>query len=334
MSAAPSDRGRSLAHWLAGLAPSLWRDLTESGVVPTGLESRTREEWEALLLYGCVRGAVAAGGFNRESIETVDALNGTFGRDWSAERRTMLADRYADYGAIGQELQHAGADRVEARLGEACAAHVQAPPDAALAEVLAAMHESIVEASAEVMRAPHPPLTLLQEAGERLRRAGIEWGLGGSGLLHAHALASHIGDWDLQCDASPEECERALAGLVMHRSDHGGCHADHKLALWDGAVEVIARFAFFTPRGVVRIPARVNGSWQGVPLVSRECWAVAYTLLGELDGLPARTEKAEQLFDSLERTGADPSTVAALLSQPLSDGLLERLRSLPPQPVD
>lgn len=329
MSEGPAARGRVLAHWAAHMAPALWRDIAESGTVPESLEGRAREEWEALALYACVRGLVASGGFNRETADAVDALNGTAGREWPAETRARLARRYAEYGGIGQALQHAGAHEVDARLGAACAAHVRVPAEEGLAEVFAALHGSLAEAAAEVMRAPHPPLALLIDAGERLTRAGIRWGLGGSGLLHALGLAAHVGDWDLQTDAGPEACEQALSGLHPVRWDHNGCHADHKLAIWDGAVEVVIRFAFFTPRGVVRVPAVVQGEWQGVPLASAEGWAAAYALLAELEGGPARAAKAEALFENLARTGADEGTLEALFAQPLPAALEARLRALP-----
>lgn len=329
MNEEPAARGRALAHWAAHMTPALWRDIAESRTVPEGLESRAREEWEALALYACVRGLVAAGGFNRETADAVDALHETAGQEWPAGTRSRLALRYAEYGGIGQALQHSGAGEVDARLGAACAAHVRVPAEESLAEVFAALHGSLAEAAAEVVRAPHPPLALLIEAGARLDRAGIRWGLGGSGLLHAMGLAEHVGDWDLQTDAGPEACEQALAGLHLVRWDHNGCHADHKLAIWDGAVEVVIRFAFFTPRGVVRVPAAVHGQWQGLPLASAEGWATAYALLAELEGGPTRAEKSEALFEHLARTGVDGATLEALVAQPLPAALEARLRALP-----
>lgn len=328
MTGGPARRARALAHWWELLAPRWWRDIEEGGGIPAGAESRAREEWDALALYACVRGLVAAGGFNRETIEGVDALHALAGRDWTEAKRRHLSERYAEYGGIGQALQHEGAAEVEARLGAACAAHVASPAPARLADVFSALHESVAEAAAEVVRAPHPPLDLLREAGSRLTRAGIEWALGGSGLLHALALADEVGDWDLQTDASPEECEAALAGLAFERFDHGGCHADHKLALWDGTLEVVIRFAFFARGGIVRIPLRRSGEWQGVPLASPEGWAAAYALLGELEDSPARIAKSERLLGWLECEGACSAALDALLAQPLPAPLAARLGGL------
>lgn len=176
--------------------------------------------------------------------------------------------------------------------------------------------------------AAHPPFEHLMSAGDRLTAAGHEWGLGGSGLLYALGLAEHVGDWDLQTDASAEACEAVFTDRPYQRFDANGCHADHKLTLPDWDAEIIIRFAFATPRGVVRVPARVSGVWQGVPLASPEGWAVAYWLLGELDGEPARTTKAQTLLAHLARHGADRVRLAELLDQPLPETLAELLRAL------
>ncbi len=178
------------------------------------------------------------------------------------------------------------------------------------------------------MSAVHPPFEQLAEAGARLDAAELGWALGGSGLLHALGLAEHVGDWDLQTDASPEDCESAFAGRPYERFDSNGCHADHKLALLDADAEIIIRFAFATARGVVRVPTRVSGHWRGMPLASPEGWAVAYWLLGELDGAPARMVKAERLLDHLAAHGADRARLAEMLAQPLPDALAARLEAL------
>ena len=178
------------------------------------------------------------------------------------------------------------------------------------------------------MSAVHPPFEQLADAGARLDAAELGWALGGSGLLHALGLADHVGDWDLQTDASPEDCEAALAGRPYERFAANGCHADYKLTLKDADAEIIIRFAFATPRGVVRIPTRVSGHWRGMPLASPEGWAVAYWLLGELDGVPARTAKAERLLAHLAMHGADRARLTELLAQPLPAALASRLEAL------
>src|SRR2546428_12062090 len=67
----PVRRGRALADFYRAVAPRLFRDLEESGVLPDAGDPQARalarEEWECFALYACVRGLVAAGGVNREN---------------------------------------------------------------------------------------------------------------------------------------------------------------------------------------------------------------------------------------------------------------------------
>src|SRR2546428_5420426 len=73
----PVRRGRALADFYRAVAPRLFRDLEESGVLPDAGDPQARalarEEWECFALYACVRGLVAAGGFNPETGAAVDA---------------------------------------------------------------------------------------------------------------------------------------------------------------------------------------------------------------------------------------------------------------------
>jgi hypothetical protein len=169
-----------------------------------------------------------------------------------------------------------------------------------------------------------PPLDALLGVVAALERAGIACALGGSGLLHAHGLVDHVGDWDLTTDAPPHAVLRALAGrdLVLH----GNCgrHADHKVVTAYGAVEVIARFAFRVRDAIVRIPTRIEGRADGVPLGSLGAWAVAYTLL-------ERPARVETVFARLAAEGIDAGTRACLLAEPLPAALARRLRTLPPR---
>jgi hypothetical protein len=156
----------------------------------------------------------------------------------------------------------------------------------------------------------------------RMERCGIRVALGGSGLLAALGLADVVGDWDLTTDAELDAIVAALAGEPFTHKGSDALHADQKLILADGSIEVIVGFAFHTPRGVVRLATREHGRWNGIPLGSPEAWAIAYHLLG-------RDAKAEALWRTLAERGADPEAVAALLGQPLAPELAARLRSLP-----
>ena len=170
--------------------------------------------------------------------------------------------------------------------------------------------------------APHPPLAYLADASRRLAAAGVPHALGASGLLFAHGLVDHVGDWDVQVEADRVVVEPLFADLAPRYVGSSGVHADSKLVLHDGAVELILRFAFVVPAGVARVPTLVDGEWQGIPLGALEAWAAAYALL-------ERPAKADLVFARLAARGARPAAVAALLAQPLPAGLAARLRALP-----
>lgn len=167
-----------------------------------------------------------------------------------------------------------------------------------------------------------PPLPPLIARVERLERAGIVVALGGSGLLAALGLADRVGDWDLTTDAPFESVVAALGEPCTDRHGSDALHADQKLVLEDGAIEIIVGFAFHVEGRVVRIPTEVSGRWQGAPLGSPEGWAVAYALLG-------RAEKSQALLRHLATVGADASRIARLLREPLPDEIAARLATLP-----
>jgi hypothetical protein len=167
-----------------------------------------------------------------------------------------------------------------------------------------------------------PPLALLRDWVARLEGQGVEVALGGSGLLAALGLADTIRDWDLTTDAPYARALAAVAGAdaVAHGSDD--LHADRKLALAGGVLELIVGFAFHGARGVIRVPTLVSARMDGIPIGSPEAWAVAYHLLG-------REAKSEALLDHLERRGAARDTIARLLLEPIPHTLAERLAGLP-----
>ena len=172
---APARRGDSLAEFALATVPRLWEEIAESAGLPRD-SAPHRIEWECFGLYACVRGLVAAGGFNRETAAAIDALHGRLLEAWATEdpsaldvRRTLTAERYTEYGTIGQDGGAAGAETVTRRLGEACARHLadaahaedSSPPQSALAvkipfedlaELVGSIHEALVEGAAEAVR--------------------------------------------------------------------------------------------------------------------------------------------------------------------------------------
>src|SRR2546421_5199129 len=131
MIANPARRGEALAEFFRTVAPRLFRDLEESDALAGVDPGVARVEWEAFALYACVRGLVAAGGFNRETAAAIESLHAHAigaGDDASDDaeraRRARIAERYSEYGAIGQAGGASGAATVTRRLGEAAARHM------------------------------------------------------------------------------------------------------------------------------------------------------------------------------------------------------------------
>ena len=158
----PQARGRHLAELYAEVTPRLFKDLEESRLLPTDMDSGAlSDEWDAFALYACVRALVAAGGFNIETGAAIDAFHETVLGRWAsesgpardAERRALVSARYGEYGGIGQAGGAAGADTVTERLGQAAARHMAADGEvnAALAEIVGSLHESLVEGATEAV---------------------------------------------------------------------------------------------------------------------------------------------------------------------------------------
>lgn len=161
----PAARGRALAEFFLEIEPRLFADLAESDALTRGsVAPLDRAEWACFALYACVRGLIAAGGFNRESAAAMDAMHERVLASWEGaggeSQRVvpgalgaLLAARYAEYGAIGQEGGASGAATVSARLGAAAARHVagEATPGG-FGELIGELHESLVEGAAEAVR--------------------------------------------------------------------------------------------------------------------------------------------------------------------------------------
>ena len=92
----PSGRGQALAEFYFTVEPRLYADLDEAGVLPVrddpARAERVRGEWACFALYACVRGLIAAGGFNRETGAAIEALHERVVAAWRDARSDPAAD--------------------------------------------------------------------------------------------------------------------------------------------------------------------------------------------------------------------------------------------------
>ncbi len=163
MIADPVARGRALAEFCGRLEPALWNDVLESGTLRGAELVTARAEWEVFVLYACVRGLVAAGGFGPENMLAMDALHDAVVTRWTAEtdppetideRRERVAARYDEYGRIGQDEQVRGPEAVQRALGNAAARHLNGTDiaDAELGIMAGELHDAVVQGATESVR--------------------------------------------------------------------------------------------------------------------------------------------------------------------------------------
>lgn len=123
------------------------------------------------------------------------------------------------------------------------------------------------------------------------KTAGIEFALGGSGLMYAIGLTVTIHDWDLTTDEPWSKIEPLLQGFDYHYLEADDFYATNyrcKIKVGDSRIDLMGGFAIKTERGVHYVATEVTDHWLGVPVGSPEAWALAYKLMG-------RSEKAEIL---------------------------------------
>ncbi|NGZ74430.1 hypothetical protein [Saccharibacillus alkalitolerans] len=173
-------------------------------------------------------------------------------------------------------------------------------------------------------------LTTLRGVTDRLERSGVDYVVGGSGMLFGLGLTDRVRDWDIMTEAPESEIRRALGDLELSEesgpSELYGSGCKLTVQGTEPEVEVIIGFAVRARAGICRLPALSGGLRNGLRIASPEVWLAAYTLMG-------RTEKADLLESYLQERGADPSALSRLREQPLPSELAERLNRLPAAPT-
>ena len=335
----------ALAAFFTGVSPRLLHELAEAGALGSVSEASAQPEWQAVALHAVIRGVVAQESQADRSgarADLIDALHEIVvpalalpGEE--AALRAHLARRYGEYDGLARTHGRKDAAGVPAAIATRCARHLHIEPSTAFVATATPLLEALAEGAAATLAeagAPNlvlPPMAPLRRITDRLDAAGIEWGVGASGLLASLGLVDRVNDWDIQVEADPDRVRAVFAGDEYGFHGHGGCHADWKLAFAEARTEVIPRFAFFVPAGIVHVKLSVSRHWRGLPIASPEGWACAYWLMGEYDEPSLRERRATRaasLLAHLERTGADRARTEAMLAEPLPEPLAARLRAL------
>jgi hypothetical protein len=336
----------ALAAFATDVPPRLLHELAEAGVLAGASDEAARLEWQAAALHAVIRGVVAEDDRSATKADLVDALHDRVlpalaPADEQAALRAHLARRYGQYDGLARTHGRKDAARVPAAIAAACARHLGLSPVDPFVHAATPLLEALAEGAAAVLAEAGvpalalPPVEPLRRITARLDAAGIDWGVGASGLLASLGLVDQVNDWDVQVETEPEAVRALFQDMPYVFHGHGGCHADWKLAFADARTELIPRFAFFVPAGIVRVPLAVSRHWRGLPIASPEGWACAYWLMGEYDEPSLRERRAARaalLFAHLEREGADPARLQTMLAEPLPGHLARRLRALPSRP--
>lgn len=186
------------------------------------------------------------------------------------------------------------------------------------------------QTGSEAAFAPTPDmqskLDTLHTVVTRLERAGVDYAIGGSGMLLGLGLTETVRDWDLMTEAPEAQVRAALSDLEV-TADRGASElygSGSKLTVegLEPEVEIIVGFAIRSEQGICRLPAWSGGVRRGLRIASPEVWFAAYALMG-------RTEKAALLENYLLERGANAAAVAGLREEPLPQELAQRLDRLP-----
>lgn len=176
--------------------------------------------------------------------------------------------------------------------------------------------------------------TVLRCVAQIWNKAGIVWGLGGSGMLYHYGLADRVRDIDLLVAGSDmEEACRVLASMGEMRE------LPYKLpfcskwfrnvGIGNADVDVIGIFRYKHGNGIYEwdlAPENITGFHieddVRIPLTSLEDWYVMYLLMG-------RTERSAAIERHLQEKGiGHPELLQAALVRNVPEEVRQQVESL------
>ncbi|MGC5327932.1 hypothetical protein [Brevibacillus sp. SYSU BS000544] len=158
-----------------------------------------------------------------------------------------------------------------------------------------------------------------------LKKANIDYAMGGSGLLYSLGLVDSVRDWDLTTEAHLANVLEALGHLHCEPAPCGDYPfaSSYRLSIHaeEPQIDLFGSFTIQTEAGLCRLPSIPSSIWNGIAVGSPEVWFVAYSLMN-------RKEKAANLFTYLQTNGSNSKIIALLLNEPLPSSLRMTLEQL------
>jgi hypothetical protein len=124
----------------------------------------------------------------------------------------------------------------------------------------------------------------LETVVSRLRSSGIDFVIGGSGMMNLLGAQDRFDDWDVMTDASPDKVRAALQGLTYTEPGPKApfdSDAFFEVTVGEEKVDVICGFSLVVDGERVRFPAVVASVRQGLPLPDPRVWTRIYEALGQ-----------------------------------------------------
>lgn len=130
--------------------------------------------------------------------------------------------------------------------------------------------------------------TALLKSASAFAECGIEWQLGGSGLLYSHGLVDNVRDLDLVFPPATGdrliECLEELTGeaaTLDARQEPGFLSGWRGKHMVDGVeLDMTSRVTLEGPNGLVHMPFETGGTWalegRDIPLAPLTHWIVIY----------------------------------------------------------
>ncbi len=159
----------------------------------------------------------------------------------------------------------------------------------------------------------------------QLDKAGIEYCLGGSGLLYSLGLIHTVNDWDITTDSPLDNVKNALQNFRWEHAPSGDYPfaSEFRLSILDDRrnIDLIGHFSIISDAGVCHLPVVPAFVWNGVKVGSPEVWYLAYLLMG-------REDKSALLERYLKTDKVDKEIIRMLMSKPIPAYLTSKLEGL------